>query len=97
MKIRLKRSIANNYGRFGKGDEVDWHPRDSMPLVELGFAEIVDDVAAAPVAVFASKGAEELASGHWLGLEPGAGEGKDGAYTIADIREMIAFMGEEEV
>lgn len=39
--------------------------------------------------IFASKQAEEVATRSKLSLDPGAGSGKDGRYTLADINKLL--------
>jgi hypothetical protein len=89
MKIILKRAIQNSHGRFFSGDVVDWPPHDTKPLLELGYAVDFEREA-----TYASKPAVDLAEEYDLEPAGGKGSGKNGAYTIADLRDIIE--GEEE-
>lgn len=41
MKIRLIAPVANAYGAFQPGAEVDWPEKNARPLVDAGAAEVV--------------------------------------------------------
>lgn len=40
MKIRLLAPVANSYGVFQPGDEVDWPEKNAQPLIDCGAAEV---------------------------------------------------------
>ena len=47
--------------------------------------------------IFASKQAEEVATRAKLALDPGAGSGKDGRYTLADINKLLETPKKKQV
>jgi hypothetical protein len=85
--------VQNSWGRFSAGEIVDWPEHDVKPLLELGYAVVPVDCADVEAA-YASRKAADLADTYDLEPEPGLGSGLNGAYTIADLRDIIG--GEEE-